>query len=119
VGELTFQNLLIDTLREMRPERGGNGEERHENDERVLCVAEWLHHLVAKSGRLPANVAPGKAARHLPRKRVFASHKVSLKSFYRSQLPPKAVNLPFAITYIKNKLTDLCGNWLFKNKTCV
>jgi len=36
------------------------------------------------------------------------SHTVFLKSFCRSQLPHKSVNLSFTITNIKNKLTDLC-----------
>jgi len=35
---------------------------------------------------------------------------VFLKSFCRSQLPHKSVNLSFTITNIKNKLTDLCWN---------
>ena len=42
--------------------------------------------------------------------REFASLKVSLKSFFRSQLPHKSVNVSFTITAIKNKLTDLCRN---------
>ena len=33
---------------------------------------------------------------------------ISLKLFGRSQLPRKFFNVSFTITYIKNKLTDLC-----------
>ena len=33
-----------------------------------------------------------------------------VKSFYRSPLPDKSVNLSFTIANITNKLTDLCGN---------
>ena len=40
------------------------------------------------------------------------SHKVFLRSFRRSQLPHKSVNLFFTITNVKYKLTDLCGNSL-------
>ena len=35
---------------------------------------------------------------------------VFLKSFYRSQLSHKSVNLSFTMTNIKNKLTNLGGN---------
>ena len=38
-----------------------------------------------------------------------------LKSCCRSQLPHKPVHLSFTITSIKNKLTDLCWNWLLHN----
>ena len=41
--------------------------------------------------------------------------KLFLKSFCRSQLPHKSVNLSFTVTYVKNKLTDLYGNWLLPN----
>jgi hypothetical protein len=34
------------------------------------------------------------------------------KSFCKSSFPHKFVNLSFIVTGIKNKLTDLCGNWL-------
>ena len=33
----------------------------------------------------------------------------------QSQFPHKSVNLPFIITNMKNKLTNLCGNWLLQN----
>ena len=50
------------------------------------------------------------------------SHKVFFKSFCRSQLHHKSVNLSFTIASIKNKLTDFCGNRLlqndFKNTLC-
>ena len=49
------------------------------------------------------------------------SHKVFIKSFYRSHLPHKSVNLSFTITNTKNMLTDLCGNWLLQksiNASC-
>ena len=36
--------------------------------------------------------------------------RVFVKSFCRSQLPHKSVNLSFTITDLKNKLTDLVGN---------
>ena len=36
------------------------------------------------------------------------SHKVFFKSFRRSQLPKRSVNVSFTITNIKNKLTDYC-----------
>ena len=38
------------------------------------------------------------------------SHTAFLKSFRRSQVPHKSVNISFTITCIKNKLTNLCGN---------
>ena len=65
----------------------------------------------------------GQAVRHsqaLPHPGdYFISHIVILKSFLKSQLPHKYVNLSFAVANIKNKLTDLCGNGLlqthFKN----
>ena len=38
------------------------------------------------------------------------SQKVSMKSFGKSEIPHKFANLSFTITYIKNALTDLCGN---------
>ena len=41
---------------------------------------------------------------------ILFSHTVFLKSFFRSQIPHKSVNVSFTITDIKNKLTDLCGN---------
>ena len=41
---------------------------------------------------------------------VFMSHKVFLKTFGRSQLHHKSVNLSFTITNMKNKLTEFCGN---------
>jgi len=34
--------------------------------------------------------------------------------FLKSQSPHKAVNLSSTVTDIKNKFTDLCGNWLLK-----
>jgi len=40
----------------------------------------------------------------------FISNTVFFKSFCRSRLPQKSVNLSFAIAGMKNKLTDLCGN---------
>ena len=46
---------------------------------------------------------------------VLVSHKVLLKSFCRSQLPNKSVNLCVTCTNIKSKLTDLCGNRLIQN----
>jgi len=42
--------------------------------------------------------------------RDLFSHKVFSKSFDRSQLPHKSVNLSFTITNVKNKLMDLYGN---------
>jgi len=46
---------------------------------------------------------------------IFISHEVFLKLFCRSQLPHKFVNISFAITNIKNKLTDLWGSRLSKS----
>jgi len=46
--------------------------------------------------------------------RDFISHTVFIKSFCKSQLPHKSVNVSFIITDIKNKLTDLCGNGLLQ-----
>ena len=40
----------------------------------------------------------------------FISHKEFSKSFCRSQLPNKSINISFTVTNIKNTLTDLCGN---------
>ena len=47
-------------------------------------------------------------------KDVLISHKVFLKLFCRSQLLHKSVNLSFAFTNMKNKLTDFSGNWLLQ-----
>ena len=41
---------------------------------------------------------------------AFISYKVFIKSFCESKFPHKSVILFFVITYIKNKLTDLCGD---------
>ena len=43
------------------------------------------------------------------------SQKVFIKSSCKSQLPQISVNLSFIFTYMKKKLTDLCGNWLLQN----
>jgi hypothetical protein len=43
------------------------------------------------------------------------SPKVFITSFCKSQFLHKSVNLSFIITYIKSKLTDLCGNKLLQN----
>ena len=40
---------------------------------------------------------------------------IFLKSFCKCQLPHKSVNISSIITYIKSKLTDLCGNRLLQN----
>ena len=40
----------------------------------------------------------------------FISDKVFVKSFCRSQLPHKSVNLSFTVTNMKHKLTKLCGD---------
>jgi len=45
----------------------------------------------------------------------YISHKVSLKSFHKSQLSHKVVNVCFTITNTKNTLTCLCGNRLLQN----
>ena len=57
-----------------------------------------------------SGVDPSVARRQASTTKVFISHKVFLKSFCRSELPHKSVNLSFTITNIKNKLADLCGN---------
>ena len=44
-----------------------------------------------------------------------SSHKACLKSFFRSQLPHKSVNLSFTTTNMKNKLMGFCGNRLLQN----
>ena len=53
---------------------------------------------------------------------VSSHTKCSFKSFCGSQLLQKSVNLSLTITYMKNKLTDLCGNYLlqddFHNTLC-
>ena len=43
------------------------------------------------------------------------SHQVFRKSFCKSQFPNRFVNLFFILVMIKDKLTDLCGNWLLHN----
>ena len=58
--------------------------------------------------------APGAQVRHRGCAGLI-SLKVFFKSFCRSQLSHKFVNLSFTISNIKNKLTELCGNRLFKN----
>ena len=40
---------------------------------------------------------------------------MSKKPFCRRHFPQKSVNLSFIITDTKNKSTNLCGSWLFKN----
>ena len=55
---------------------------------------------------VPGWAGPGKSSTASVQD-VF-SHKVFLRSFCRSQLPLKSVNISLAD--IKNKLTDLCGN---------
>ena len=50
-----------------------------------------------------------------PSRSRLISQKVFIKSFCKSQLPQKSVNLSFITTNIKNKLTDSCGNRLFQN----
>ena len=45
----------------------------------------------------------------------FISQNLFVKSFCKSQFPHKSVNLSFSITNVKNKFTDLCGNWLLQN----
>ena len=54
--------------------------------------------------------------------RTFIPHKSFFKSICRSQVPQTSINTSFTITNVKNKLTDLCGNWLsqndFKNSLC-
>ena len=47
--------------------------------------------------------------------RNIISQKVFTKSFCKGQFPHKSVNLTFIITNIKNKSTDLSGNWLLQN----
>ena len=44
------------------------------------------------------------------------SHKVFIKSFRKSPFTHKSVNLSFIIIHMKNKLTDLCGNWLLAKR---
>ena len=51
----------------------------------------------------------------LPPTTLLPHSKVFSKPFRRSQLPHKSVNLSFTITRIKNKLTEICGNWLLQN----
>ena len=43
------------------------------------------------------------------------SHRVFLKSFCRSQLPHKFVDVSSAITDMENNMTDFCGNGLSQN----
>ena len=49
------------------------------------------------------------------REREIISHKAFLKSFRRSQLPHKSVNVSFTITDIKNQMTDMWANGLLQN----
>ena len=42
------------------------------------------------------------------------SSPTSCKVFFKNQLPYKSVNLAFAITNIKNELTNLCGNCILQ-----
>ena len=50
-----------------------------------------------------------------PSRPMSISHTEFLKVVFRSQPPPKSVNLSFTITSIKNKLTDVWGSWLLQN----
>ena len=43
------------------------------------------------------------------------SQKVLIKSLYKSQSPYEFVNLFFIQAMLKDKLTDLCGDWLSQN----
>ena len=45
----------------------------------------------------------------------FVSQKVFTKSFSNSQFPHKSVNLFFILVTIKDKSTDLGGDWLLRN----
>ena len=53
------------------------------------------------------------------RARPSLSHTVFSRSFCRSQLPHKSVNLSCTITRIKSKLTEFCGNWRLQNDSKV
>ena len=46
---------------------------------------------------------------------VFISQKVFMKPFCKTQFPYKFIDVSFIITHIKNKLTNLFGNWLLQN----
>ena len=46
---------------------------------------------------------------------ALISQKVFVGSFCKSQFRHKLDNFFFVIVIIKDKLTDLCGNWLLKN----
>ena len=59
--------------------------------------------------------SPARASVPLSIATTFISQKVSIKSFCESQSPHKSVNLFFTLVIIKNKLTNLCGNWLLQN----
>ena len=54
-------------------------------------------------------VPSGKSTTRFPGVHSYPTQSVS-KSFCKSQLPHKYVNVSFTLTNIKNKLTDLCGN---------
>ena len=43
------------------------------------------------------------------------SQKAFIKSLCRSQVPHQFVDVSFTITDIKDKLANLCGNWLLQN----
>ena len=43
-------------------------------------------------------------------RRELISQKVVIKSFCKSQLPPKSVNVSFIFTNVNNKSTNFCGN---------
>ena len=50
-----------------------------------------------------------------PTPQPLSHRKCFIKSSRTSQLPHKSVHLFFIFTNIKNRLTDLCGNWLLRN----
>ena len=66
-----------------------------------------------KSAVLTFNTLPrcplaNSRSRPLGQSRDLISQKVLIRAFCTSQVPHKSVNLSFAITDMKNKLTDLC-----------
>ena len=71
-----------------------------------LCFSLWLSALSPLARCIHALCG---LPRCCPALSVLISHKVSIKSFGKSQFPHKSVNLSFIITDIKNKSTDLCG----------
>ena len=82
-------------------------------------VKLWFNSWQSNAGQIPVKSLigsnPGQILAISGKDCNLISHEVFFKSFCRSQLHQKSVNLSFSITNIKKRLTDLCRNWHLQN----